>query len=165
MKKTFLLAAAIAVMLPAVSRAETIKFPSEAPIASVTIPDSWGPKETESGVDATSADSAVYFSIDIADKASVDKVVEDAIVFLTKNGVTVDKKTEKDTSDTKINGMDAATVDLKGTDKDGPVDVGLAVIAPSEDKVLVVTYWGSQGDDDKHDNEVSGILASLKPVK
>jgi hypothetical protein len=61
MNKNLMLLAAFAAVLPTVAHADTIKFPSEEPIAQITIPHSWGPKETESGVEATSDDSAVYF--------------------------------------------------------------------------------------------------------
>ena len=91
MKKT-IAAAVIAAFLPAVSYAATLNFPSEAPIASITIPDTWGPKETETGIDATSDDEAIYISIDVADSETSDKVVEDAIAFLEKNGVKIDSR-------------------------------------------------------------------------
>jgi|UPI00055C2382 hypothetical protein len=43
MKKT-LAAAVIAAFLPSVSYAATLNFPSDTPIASITIPDYWGTK-------------------------------------------------------------------------------------------------------------------------
>ena len=165
MKKTYLLALAFAAAMPMLAHAETIKFPSEDPIASVTIPGSWSPKETETGVDATSSDSSVYFSIDVADAKSTDKVVGDAIDFLTKNGVDIDPATQKDEGETDVNGMKMSVMRWAGTDKDGKVDVELAFLAPTDDKLLVVTYWGSSDSDAKHDKELSGIVGSLKAVK
>ncbi|MGO4569357.1 histidine kinase [Rhizobium sp. 2YAF20] len=165
MQKKLLLAAAFSTILPVLAFADTIKFPSEEPIASITIPHSWGPKETETGVDATSDDSAVYFSIDIADSKTTDKVVGDAIDFLSKNGVTIDKSTQHDEGDHVVNGMKMSTLGWSGTDKDGPVDVQLGFVQPKEDKLLVVTYWGSKDGDDKHDKEVAAMIQSLVPVK
>jgi hypothetical protein len=165
MKKTFLLAAAFSAILPALAFADTIKFPSEEPIASITIPHSWGPKETETGVDATSDDSAVYFSIDIADSKTTDKVIGDAIDFLTKNGVNIDQSTQKDEGDHVVNGMKMGTLGWSGTDSDGPVDVQLGFLQPNEDKMLVVTYWGSKENDSKHDKEIGAMIQSLVPVK
>ena len=165
MKKTLLTAFAFTLALPLLAEAATLKFPSDAPIASVTIPDSWAPKETDSGIDATSDDSAIYFSIDVADEKSTDKVVSDAIDFLTKSGVKIDPATQKDEGDSTINGMKMSTLGWQGTDNDGAVDVELAFLSPAPGKLLVVTYWGSKDTGSKHDKELTGILSSLVPVK
>jgi hypothetical protein len=139
-----------------------MKFPSDAPVASITIPDSWQPEETESGVQATSSDSAVYFSVDVADSKSMEKVTSDAIDFLTKSGVTVDVKTQKETPVTEVNGLQMTTLDWDGKDGDGPVSVGMAFVASSGEKALVVTYWGTKGDEDKHDAEITDMMMSIK---
>jgi hypothetical protein len=161
--KKLILAAALAALLPAVSHAATLEFPSDAPIASITIPDSWGPKETETGIDATSDDSAIYLSIDVADAKTSDKVIDDAVAFLEKNGVKIDGSTQKQ-SDEKVNGMDMTNFDWNGTDDDGAVNVGLSVLSPSADKLLVITYWGSKGTQEKHGPELQSIIDSLKPA-
>jgi hypothetical protein len=165
MKKTFMIASALVVAFPLFAQAATLKFPSDAPVATVTIPDSWGPKETDSGIDATSDDSAVYLSIDVADAKTTDKVVSDAIDFLSKNGVTLDPATQKDEGENTINGMKMSILGWQGTDKDGPVDIELAFLAPNPDKLLVLTYWGSKDSDSKHDKELTAILSSLAPAK
>ncbi|MBZ5761123.1 MULTISPECIES: histidine kinase [Rhizobium] len=165
MKKLLLVASAMAFAFPLLAQAETLKFPSDAPIASVTIPHSWAPKETETGIDATSDDSAVYFSIDVADEKSSDKVVSDAIDFLTKSGVKIDPATQKDEGDNTINGMKMSTLGWQGTDNDGAVDVELAFLSPVPGKLLVVTYWGSKDSGSKHDKELTSILSSLVAVK
>lgn len=165
MNKTFLIAAAFVVALPLAASAETLKFPSDAPVASVTIPDSWGPKETESGVDATSDDSAVYLSIDVADAKTTDKVVGDAIDFLGNNGVTLDPSTQKDEGESTVNGMKMSVLGWQGKDKDGPVEIELAFMQPSPDKLLVLTYWGSKDAGSKHDKEITAILSSVTPAR
>ncbi len=156
--------ALLAFAFPGLAYGATLKFPSEAPIASITIPDSWGPSETESGVEATSADSAVYLSADVADDNSMQKVVSDAIDFLTKNGVSIDPSTQKDTPVTEVNGMQMTTIEWDGKDEDGAVSVGLLFVQTAQNKALVVTYWGNKGEEDKHDAEVKAIVASIKPV-
>jgi hypothetical protein len=163
-KKSVILSAVFAAALPLLAHAESISFPSDAPIASVTIPDSWGPEETETGIQATSDDNAIYFSIDIADEKSTDKVISDAVDFLTKNGVTIDQKTQKDAGNSEINGMEFTALDWDGNDEDGPVSVGLGFLSPKRGKMLVITYWGTKGDEDKHDEEVAKIVHSLKPA-
>ncbi|MGO4440331.1 histidine kinase [Rhizobium sp. RAF56] len=165
MNKLAILSAVFAAALPLLAHAETIEFPSDGPVASVSIPDSWGPKETETGVDATSGDNAVYFSIDVADEKSTDKVISDAVDFLTENGVAINAKTQKDDGSTEINGLEFTALEWDGTDKDGPVSVGLGFMSPKTGKMLVITYWGSKGDEDKHDKELKNIIQSLKAAK
>ncbi|MCI9866509.1 histidine kinase [Rhizobium skierniewicense] len=162
--KRILFAAAIA-LAPFFAQAETLKFPSDAPIASVKIPDDWGPKETETGIDATSPDSAIYFSIDVASDKSMDKVIEDAIKFLVDNGVEIDAKSQSDSGDVEINGMTFGSIEFDGVDADGPVEVSLGFASPKEGKMLVVTYWGTKATQDAHSKTLVSILQSLKPVK
>ncbi|MGV1751091.1 histidine kinase [Agrobacterium sp. CG674] len=162
--KRILFAAAIA-LAPFFAQAETLKFPSDAPIASVKIPDDWGPKETETGIDATSPDTAIYFSIDVASDKSMDKVIEDAIKFLVDNGVEIDAKSQSDSGDVEINGMTFGSIEFDGVDADGPVEVSLGFASPKEGKMLVVTYWGTKATQDAHSETLVSILQSLKPVK
>ena len=162
--KKFLLSAVFAVVLPFAAHAETLKFPSEEPIVQVAIPHSWGPKETETGVDATSPDSAIYLSIDIADDKTMNKTIDDAIDFLVKNGVNIDADSKHEYPDTTVNGMKMGHLAWNGTDKDGPVHVQLGLVQPSEHKMLVITYWGSTDDEGKHEDAVNGIIDSLKAI-
>jgi hypothetical protein len=163
MKKTFA-AAVIAAFLPAISHAATLNFPSDAPLASITIPDNWGPKETETGIDATSDDDAIYISIDIADSETSDKVIDDAVAFLEKNGVKIDASTQKKSSE-KLNGMDMTNFDWSGSDNDGDVSVGLSFLSPKPGKLLVITYWGTKGTQEQHGPEVQAIITSLKAAE
>lgn len=160
--KIILAAALMSAFLPSVSFADTLVFPSDAPVARITIPADWEPKETESGVDATSDDGAVYISVDVANAKTSDKVIDEAIAFLLKNGVKIDGSTQKQ-SDEVINGMDMSNFDWTGTDKEGPVNVSLSVVSPKPGKLLVITYWGSKGTQEKHFAELQEIIASLKP--
>lgn len=162
MKNAFILAAALA-MSPFSAHAETLVFPSDAPIASVTIPDAWDPKETISGIEAKSPDSAIYFSIDVATDKNMDKVIEDAVKFLTDNGVTIDDTTQRDSGDVEINGMNFGSIEFDGKDGDGPVEVSLGFASPAEGKMLVVTYWGTKATQDAHSKDLVEILKSLEP--
>ena len=49
MKKLILAAAVL--LLATTSYAAEMKFPSDAPVASVTFPDTWKPQETDTGID------------------------------------------------------------------------------------------------------------------
>ncbi|MGL3606235.1 histidine kinase [Rhizobium sp. G187] len=161
--KKLLIASVFAICIPFAASAAELVFPSDAPVASITIPDSWGPKETETGVDATSEDGAIYFSIDVADASSADKTTDIAIDFLTKNGVQIDAQSMKETGETDVNGLKISALSYEGTDEEGPVEISLG-FAAAGDKVLIFTYWGSKGTYETHQKELGDILASLKPA-
>lgn len=163
--KKLLLASVMVLAMPLAAWSATLEFPSDDPVASIEIPDSWTPKETETGVDAASDDGAIYFSVDVADQASSDQIINTAIDFLGQNGVKIDPATLKESPEVEINGMKVSTLDYQGTDKDGPVDVSLGFAAPAGDKILVFTYWGLKETQDAHSDEVVKILASMKPMK
>lgn len=165
MKKIIVAAAVAAMLFPSASFAamKTLVFPSEAPIASISIPKSWGPEETESGIQATSDDSAIYLAIDIADEKTSDKVIDEALAFLKEAGVTIDGSTQKQ-SEEMVNGMSMSNFDWTGTDTDGPVNVGLSVLSPKPGKLLLITYWGTKGEQEKHGDELLAIISSLKPA-
>ncbi|WP_170975769.1 histidine kinase [Rhizobium sp. FY34] len=165
MKKIFAAALAIALIQPfgAFAASKTVVFPSDAPVASIAIPESWSPEETETGIEATSDDGAIYLSIDVADERTSDKVIDDAVAFLQGNGVNIDGSTQKQSED-EINGMKMANFDWSGTDKDGPVSVGLSVVSPKPGKLLVITYWGTKGEQEKHGPALLAIINSLHPA-
>jgi hypothetical protein len=163
--KKIILISLLALAIPALAQAKTLKFPSDAPVATITIPDSWEPKPTATGVVATSNDGAVFFSTDVADKASMEQVVSDAIDFLTDSGVTIDPATQKETPTQTINGVNISTIEWDGTDADGPISVSLAFVIPKADTAVVVTYWGSKGNEDKHADAIVKMILSIRAAK
>lgn len=162
--KSTLIAALFALVLPVAAFAGEIRLPAAAPVASVTIPDSWNPTEIDHGVEAVSPDDAVYLSIEVADEQTTDKIIDDIFAFLEENGVKVDPATQT-AADNKLNGMDVSTIDWEGEDEDGPVSVGVTLLSPRPGKLLLMTYWGSKGEQEKHLNDFVAIIASIKPVK
>jgi opacity protein-like surface antigen len=164
MKKLLAAATVAAVLLPSASFAETLQFPSEKPIAEITIPDSWEPEETETGIQATSPDSAIYLSIDVANEKTTDKVIDDAVAFLEENGVKIDASTQKQSED-KVNGMEMSNFDWDGKDADGDANIGLSLVSPQPGKLLIITYWGTKGEQEKHAEALVKLIGSLKPTR
>jgi hypothetical protein len=162
MKKTSLaLLFALALITP--SLAKTFKIPEEKAFASITIPDDWKSKEIDSGVESQSADNEVYFAVEATDAKGMDKAIEEAITYLSEQGVTVDDKTMKQ-SEGKINGMDGIDVTWNGKDKEGAAIISLTILAANKEKVLLITYWASPEGTKKHDKELGAILQSIKPL-
>ena len=45
------------------------------------------------------------------------------------------------------------------------MNIGLSVASPDGETMLVITYWGTKGQQEKHAKALTAIIASLKPVK
>lgn len=163
MKKLFLAATTALMMASLIGAADAAKykFPGEDPVASVRIPDDWESSETESGVQATSPDESVYLSIDVADASSIDEVMDDAVAWLGEQGVTVNPSTARRSEDT-LNGKDIIYVSWDGEDKDGPASIGLAALVMNADTILVLTYWGTKGEEEKNAGAINDILDSIR---
>ena len=86
--------------------------------------------------------------------------MDDAITWLGEQGVTVDPATSKKSED-KVNGKDIFFVSWSGKDKDGPASVGLATMVLNAKTVLVFTYWGTKGEEEKSLPAINSILNSV----
>lgn len=162
--KKWIAAASAVLMMSSAAYAKDWQIPSNRPVAQLAMPDKWDSHETDTGLEGTSDDGAVYFSVDIASPKKMDNIIDDAAKFLDNQGVKIDTSTQKLKED-KLNGKDIVYISWSGNDKDGPASVGLAVLILDEKTVLVLTYWGTQGDEDKHMPEIGQILDSIKAAE
>ncbi|MFN4205279.1 MAG: histidine kinase [Agrobacterium albertimagni] len=159
----FLAATAILLITASTAFAGTFTFPSDEPAAIVDIPDDWQPTETDYGVEANSPDAGTYISFDVAGAEDMEQVMTDVFAFLEENGVVPDPASQHESKD-DLNGMPFQTIDWKGTDKDGPVSIGVGIIGLSDEKIAIVTYWASTETEAENMPEVGKILATLKPA-
>lgn len=161
--KKFLATTAILLITASASLAGSFTFPSDEPAATVDIPDSWKPSETDYGVEATSPDEGTYISFDVAGAEDMEQVISDVFAFLEENGVTPDPASQTE-SKGEQNGMAYQTLSWKGTDKEGPVTIGVGVVTLSPEKIAIVTYWASAETEEANNAEVNKILESIKPA-
>jgi hypothetical protein len=54
---------------------------------------------------------------------------------------------------------------LVGQGQGRPASIGLAALVLSADTVLVLTHWGTPGEEEKNAAAIMGILNSIKPVE
>ena len=162
--KSLIISALAALAFAGMAQAAEMKFPSEEPVASITLPDGWQANETESGMEVTTADGSIYLSVDVAEPKDTEKVITDAVEWLGTQGVTVDPATQNE-SEGKLNGRDIFYLDWKGKDKEGDASVGLAALVLTAETILVLTYWGDPAQEDKNMEAIGGVLNSIKPVE
>ncbi len=94
----------------------------------------------------------------------MDKSIEEAVKYLSGQGVTVDEKSMKQ-SEGKLNGMEVVEVDWKGKDKEGDAEISLSVVEVTKDKALLIVYWASPEGTKKHIKALGEIASSVKAAK
>ncbi|KQW31261.1 histidine kinase [Rhizobium sp. Root274] len=160
----FLATAAILLLTAGTSLAGAFNFPSDDPVATVDIPESWKPSETDYGYEATSPDGGTYISFDAAGAEDTEEVIKGVFTFLEENGVTADPASQTESKGDQ-NGMPYQTLSWKGTDKDGPVTIGVGIVGISEDSLAIVTYWASTETEEKNNPDVNKMLESIRAAE
>jgi hypothetical protein len=152
-------------LAPAFAFAGTFPIPAENPIATVSIPDSWGPNAYEGGVEGTSADGKLYVAFESVDAADVKTATEEGLKYYIKNGVTIDQASMK-TKDIKINNLDAFDLSFTGKDKDGPANISLTLVKTNANgKFLLLYYWGSSEGEKANGADLKAISESIQATK
>lgn len=142
--------------------ADEYVLPANSPVASVTFPDAWKSSIYEKGVESISGDNQVYFAVEATDSSQIENSITEALQYLQTKGVNVDESSlQKDSTD--IGGKETATFDWDGKDKHGACKVGLAVMRVKGDKGLLFIYYATPEGSKAHLQDLSGILASVKP--
>ena len=155
---TALLVAALAG--PAMAR--TFPLPPEAPTITVTTPDSWKVGESEYGFFARSPGDDVYFSVEYASgEAAVGKMMDGNKSWMQENKI---KLVKPKVENGKINGVDIVHSEFDTTDENGKTLVDFFLV-PAGNGTGVITFWGSEAERNKHQDEIMGILNSIKPAK
>lgn len=161
--KSILLAGFIALGFCGAAVAKDVKLPDDNPVVTMTVPDDWSPRDAGEGIEATSPDGSTYIAFEVSDAKDITKLIEEAIKFLAKEGVTLDPATKKQ-SEGEINGMKGVNLEFDGKDKDGPTKIALTMLVPTAEKVVLVTFWGNAEGVAKNGAALGGIMKSVKPA-
>jgi hypothetical protein len=163
--RSFLIALLALVFSSTFAAAKTFPVPTDDPIATVSLPDSWNPEPYEGGVEATSDDGKIYVAIEQVEADDVKSATEEGIKFFVKNGVQIDANTMK-TKQTKINNLDAFDMTFTGKDKDGAANVSLTLVATNASgKFLLLYYWGSSEGEKANSADLKKISDSIQATK
>jgi len=162
--KTLLIFIAIAFLATIPVDAKTFKLPNEDfAIASIDMPDSWKPKEVETGVEGQSSDDAVYMSVvAVGSEKGMNAELDDIFEMIKKHNVVLDDSTKKENK-FKAGSFDATELLFQGKDDDGPCAISICFV-PIKDKMVIFTYWVTTAKEKEHLQEVGKIVNSLKPT-
>jgi len=145
--------------------AKTFPVPDDDPIATVSVPDDWGPNAYDGGVEGTSPDGKVYIAVEEVAADDVKSAVAEGVGFFLKSGVEIDPKTQK-SQDVKINGLAAYDITFSGKDKDGPTEVSLTLVQTNaKAKFLLLYYWGSSEGEKANVAALKTISDSIQATK
>jgi hypothetical protein len=166
MKKTILAAALLILTLASLAPAGTIKIPKDEPAATVKVPESWKPEETDRGYAVESPDKVATVLLEASTKKGVKKLIEENVEWLTKEqDVKVDEASKKD-QDFELAGRSWSRISWDADSKEfGPSVVGFLFSEVGQGKLLTVTYWITKKDSEKHMDTIEKILSSVKPVE
>ena len=156
-------AAAILIFVASAAEAGDVKFPGNAPVAVISVPDGWTAKEQDGALDVSSPEDSVYLGIEAAETRDVKETMAEWADWLATEGVKLDEMTRKE-SNGSINGAYYAAVDIDGTDKDGPVSIFFASLDIGKRHQVLFTYWAARNEQQKYLPAVRGMLRSVKAL-
>ncbi|MBF0527967.1 MAG: hypothetical protein HQK55_01600 [Deltaproteobacteria bacterium] len=167
MKLAKLLAVVLVLFFANSAFAGTIQIPEKGPVVSVSIPDSWQPEVTEKGVACESPDkvATVFFEIAKSDK-DLQALIDENVDWLVKDQKVKINDATKEQKDVEISGVKWLRISWDGNHAEwGPAAVGFLFAPVGDGSALVVTYWITKKDFEKHDATLTKIFGSIKPVK
>ncbi len=86
--------------------------------------------------------------------------IDDTFEMLKEHKVQINEASKKERKG-KLNEFETTSVTFKGKDEDGPCTISI-IFVPLKDKVLIITFWFTDEELDKHSKEMDKILGSLK---
>ena len=145
--------------------AKTVKLPdADDPVASITFPNNWDVEEMEGGYGADSEDDHVYISaVAVENETDMNAQIDDVFAMLKEHKVQLDESSKKEQK-FKVNGLEATELLFQGKDEDGPCGVSI-VFVPVKNNLVILTYWVTTAEEEKHQKTVGNIINSLKPAK
>jgi hypothetical protein len=159
--KQLLLAVTLAAALVHPAFAEQFRIPADDPIVTIDVPDDWTVAQIDKGIEASSDDDEVYLAIEGTPMKGLVELTTDAVRFLGRAGVTVDKSSEKSNEGT-VNGFKMNSIGWAGQDKDGEVVIHLMILTITPTKGVLFTYWASPEGDKEHEEAIRKIIRSVR---
>jgi hypothetical protein len=158
------LLAGLLAISPALAMAKSYTIPNPNPVAVITIPDDWETEETTRGLESTSEDEGVYFTVEVTDTDTVEKNMTRAIAALVAEGVVLDTATQKQT-EFSVNGLKAFMTFWNAKDEDGSTQISITLVLVSDKKALLMTGWGTEEAQKENLEELTAIMNSIKVVQ
>ena len=160
------LALSLLLALPAAAHAKAFKLGDDSndSITWISIPDTWEPSTFDNGVEGTSPDKETYVAAEIVDGSGLDAAGKDEDEFFAKQKIKIKEDTKKE-KEIEMNGLHGYDVTWEATDSDGPTHISLTMLKVADNKLLMLTYWGSEAGEKSNIADLQSISGSIKPIK
>jgi hypothetical protein len=159
-----ILLAAFFVFAPIGAIAKTHAIPDPNPIAVVTIPDDWEVKSIPGGIEVTTEDEEYYFAIEVTNKRAAERDFTSSLAWLIGKGVKINEASQKEVP-FSLNGMDGFMLVWDAMDEDGPTQVSIALLQVTENRLLLVTGWGTEQAQKDNGDDLLKMMNSLRKIQ
>ena len=157
--------AASASVTIAVAAARPFPLPAAPPVATIDVPEEWGPTGTGEGVEGAADNGAVRLMAQFIPALDPDSALAAALANVRRRGVSPDPETRR-ASTQRLNGHDVLKVDFSGTDPNGESEITVILIAlPAKAGFVAVAYWGDDEAQESVGNDLQAIVESIRPSK
>jgi len=145
--------------------AKRFPIPSDQPVATPDIPDSWRPTVASNGVEAVGLEGAVRLIFEFVSAPDAEGAGAAAIKQLAERGIVVAPETKR-AARRHFNGSDGLKIDFSGAESKGEPDVTLILIAALRKPGFVsICYWGDDEALESVSNDIQAIADSVEFMK
>lgn len=137
------------------------KYPHPESGVVVDVPNSWNVSGDENSLSASTKDDLAHLYFVVMPADSMEAALNSLDAEL---GKVVQNLSHGEAQQIDLNGMQAVTVEGKGTVEGHGVEVGVMVVKTPKDKVLMVFGLIAEQGSKKHHKALVKILNSLKPL-
>lgn len=160
--KKILIVAALAATFAMPAWAKNYAFPAKNPAATIAIPDSWDTEEIDFGFEAKSPDKGVMFFVESTDAKGLDKMMAANTAWMKRNKIK--SKGKPIEQDFELGGMKANMVRHEAEDSEGDTIIDFVFIPTSNDRIIMMTLWGSSEERDANAKDLKSISNSIKTI-
>jgi len=153
---------AIAIAIGAASaEAKNYAVPAKNPTMTLSIPDNWKVEDIEYGFSAVSPGRDVFFSVEYAAVGKVEALMKNNEAWMKENKIKMVKPVQVEAP---LNGIPATVIKFDTTDENGPTTLEFIMMPGGDNRVVVLTLWGSDAERTKHGAAIDSIMSSLKAI-
>ena len=160
LRKLLLAGAVLAASLTPIS-AKNLAVPEKSPIATIVIPDKWKPEEIQYGYSAKSPDGDIFFSVEYANAARIDKMFALNNQWMKENKIKI--KSDAREREFEVGGLPAKIMSYDATDENGDTKIDFVMI-PAGKQLILITIWGSAEEREANKDDILAIQQSLKAI-
>lgn len=162
MLKTLTAALILSACAAGICDAKTFKLGDN--VVWISMPDTWEPETFDDGVEGTSPDKETYVAAEIVDGNTLADASKEEEKFFKKMKIKIKEDSFKQKK-IEMSGLPADDLQWEATDADGPTHVSITLVKIAEDKLLMMTYWGSAAGEKSNGADLAAISESIKPIK